>query len=58
MPIGTEVLHVYATGLHGGLPHDLPSDRVAATVHLRELLDLSQMYADHTSPVDATPLAC
>ena len=35
VPIGTEVLHVYSTGLNGSLPRDLPAEQSAATVHLR-----------------------
>ena len=48
VPSGTEVLHVYSTGLNGSLPCDLPAEQSAATVHLRGAYgpSLSQMYAD------------
>ena len=38
VPGSTEVLHVYATGLNGSLPHDMPTEQSAATFHLREAL--------------------
>ena len=45
---GTEVLHVYSTGLNGSLPRDLQS---AAILHLRGAYgpSMSQMYADQGS---------
>ena len=48
VPSGTEVLHVYSTGLNGSLPRDLPAEQSAAIVHLRGTYrpSLSQMYAD------------
>ena len=48
MPSGTEVLHVYSTGLNGSLPRDLPAEQSAAILHLRGAYgpSLSQMYAD------------
>ena len=51
VPSGTEVLHVYSTGLNGSLPRDLPAEQSAATVHLRGAYgpSLSQMYADQGS---------
>ena len=51
MPSGTEVLHVYSTGLNGSLPCGLPAEQSAATVHLRGAYgpSLSQMYADQGS---------
>ena len=47
VPIGTEVLHVYSTGLNGSLPRDMP----ATTFHLRGAYgpSLSQMYANQGS---------
>ena len=49
--IDAEVLHVYATGLHEGLLHDVPADNIAATVHLSGVCgpSLSQMFADYDS---------
>ena len=49
--IGTEVLHVYSTGLNGSLPRHLPAEQSAAIVHLRGAYgpSLSQMYADQGS---------
>ena len=51
VPIGTEVLHVYSTGLNGSLPRDMPAEQSAATFHLRGAYgpSLSQMYADQGS---------
>ena len=51
VPIGTEVLHVYSTGLNGSLPRDMPAEQSAATFHLRGAKgpSLSQMYADQGS---------
>ena len=48
MPVGTEVLHVYSTGLNGSLPHDMPAEQSSATFHLRGAYgpSLSQMFAD------------
>ena len=45
VPSGTEVLHVYSTGLNGSLPRDLPAEQSAAIVHLRGAYgpSLSQM---------------
>ena len=34
-PIGAQVVHVYGTGLNGGLPHDLPAGQAHVTFHLR-----------------------
>ena len=31
VPGGTEVLHVYSTGLNGSLPHDMPAEQSSAT---------------------------
>ena len=30
VPTGTEVLHIYSTGLNGSLPHDMPAEQSAA----------------------------
>ena len=51
VPIGTEVLHVYSTGLNGSLPRDMPAEQSAATFHLRGAYgpSLSRMYADQGS---------
>ena len=48
VPIGTEVLHVYSSGVNGSLPHDMLAEQSAATFHLRGAQgpSLSQMYAD------------
>ena len=48
MPGGTEVPHVYSTGLNGSLPHDMPAEQSSAAFHLRGAYgpSLSQMYAD------------
>ena len=48
MPGGTEVLHVYSTGLNGSLPHDMPAEQSSATFHLRGAYgpSMSQMFAD------------
>ena len=37
MPISTEVLHVYSTGLSDSLPRDMPAEQSAATFHLRDV---------------------
>ena len=49
VPCGTEVLHVYATGLYGGLPHDMPADHCAAAFNLRGAYgpSMSQMFSTH-----------
>ena len=49
VPCGTEVLHVYATGLNGGLPHDMPADHCAAAFNLRGAYgpSMSQMFSTH-----------
>ena len=49
MPCGTEVLHVYATGLNGGLPHDMPADHCIAAFNLRGAYgpSMSQMFSTH-----------
>ena len=48
VPGGTEVLHVYSTGLNGSLPHDMPAEQSSATFHLRGAYgpSMSQMFAD------------
>ena len=50
-PIHGEVVHVYGTGLNGGLPHDLPSDHIDVTFHLRGAYRpcMSQMFAEQYS---------
>ena len=50
VPGGTEVLHVYSTGLNGSLPHDMPAEQSSATFHLRGAYrpSLCQMYADQS----------
>ena len=49
VPCGTEVLHVYATGLNGGLPHDMPADHCIAAFNLRGAYgpSMSQMFSTH-----------
>ena len=43
VPGGTEVLHVYATGLNGSLPHNMPAEQSAATFQLREAQHVSNV---------------
>ena len=47
-PIGAEAVHVYGTGLDGGLPHDLPVGQNHVTFHLRGAYgpSMSQMFAE------------
>ena len=48
VPLNSEVIHIYSTGLNGSLCHDMPDDQTAATFHLRGAYgpSLSQMFAD------------
>ena len=48
VPGGTEVVHVYSTGLNDSLPHDMSAEQSSATFHLHGAYgpSLSQMYAD------------
>ena len=56
---GTEVLHVYSTGLNGSLPHDMCAEQSSATFHLRGAYgpSMSQMFADQSAPEAHLPRA-
>ena len=49
VPCGTEVLHIHATGLNGGPPHDMPADHCAGAFNLRGVCgpSMSQMFSTH-----------